>query len=226
MIDTLLNPSYFWRVATHLGSSSLLLPIFAIQALSLWSSQRAAARNWLLALGLTVLLTLVSKFLFMGWGIGSAALDFTGISGHTLLATSILPVFFFLRVGSGASRLRHWGTAFGLLLALGVGLSRLVLGAHSASEVMAGWLAGLAVIAVTLRAVEDVVQPSLLARLSPLLLLLALSATTANLLPTHNWEVRLALKLSGRSKPYLRHQLQEPQQLAQLAGQPPSRFCY
>lgn len=207
MNDTFLNSAYFWRVITHLGSSALLLPVFAAQSLALWTSQRVAARKWVVALGLTILVTLASKCLFWGWGIGSASLNFTGISGHTVLATSILPVVFCLYIPAESGHLRHWGTAFGLLLALGVGLSRVVLGAHSVSEVLAGWLVGLAVSTVTIRALKDVVQPSLLAKLSTLLLLFALSGTTANLVPTHDWEVKLALLLSGHGKPYTRHQL-------------------
>lgn len=218
MNETFLNSAYFWRVTTHLGASGLLLPVFVAQLLALWSSQRAAAHRWLIGLGLTVLVTLVSKCLFWGWGIGSASLDFTGISGHTMLATSILPVFFCLRIPADSNHLRHLGTTFGLLLAVGVGFSRIVLGAHSVSEVFAGWLIGLAVSTVTIRALGNSVQPSLPAQFSALLLLFAFSGTTANFLQTHNWEVKLALLLSGHSKPFTRHQLRQQNKPPELLG--------
>jgi len=222
MIDTLLNPSFFWRAATHLGSWALLLPLFAGQFVALWSSQPAAARRWLVALGLTVSATAVSKCLFWGWGIGSAALDFTGISGHAMLATAILPVFLCVCMPAHAGRLRHWGTGLGLLLALGVGLSRVVLDAHSVSEVVAGWLAGLAVVAVTLRALDGAVRPARLAGLCTLAVLLVLGTATARKVSTHHLEIRLALKLSGRSTPFLREQLQAPEQMSRLGGVVPA----
>ena len=78
---------------------------------------------------------------FYGWGIGIAALDFTGVSGHTLLATAFLPLL--LRGLPGGTR--TLGACTGAGLALVVGVSRVMVGAHSVSEVLAAWLLGLAV---------------------------------------------------------------------------------
>ena len=83
-----------WPVVTHLGSAGLMLPVAALTTLGLWlAGRRAAVAVWLAALGAGAALVLASKLAFMGWGIGSVALDFTGISGHSMLATAILPVW-------------------------------------------------------------------------------------------------------------------------------------
>ena len=93
MPDAHLPPAHAWWILTHLGASSLLLPALLLVLGGLWESgARDAAKRYLLRLSIAVGITVVSKCLFFGWGIGIAALDFTGVSGHTLLATSILPV--------------------------------------------------------------------------------------------------------------------------------------
>jgi hypothetical protein len=48
-----------------------------------------------------------------------------------------------------------------------------------------------------------------------LVLLLALGTTTANYLPSHDWEVKLSTVLSGRNKPYTRCHLKERASLEQ-----------
>jgi hypothetical protein len=93
----------YWQLITQLGSSSLLFPVLAISVATLWiSNQKTAIYLWLTALTLAVTVTLATKLLFLGWGIGIASLDFTGVSGHTLLATSILPILFLSVVWSHA----------------------------------------------------------------------------------------------------------------------------
>ena len=85
--------------------------------------------------------------------------------------------------------------------------SRVVLGAHSVSEVViAGWM-GLLVSGLTVRALPHGARAPWFARLSPLVLLLALHTSTATYLPSHAWEVRLALYLSGHDRPFQRHDL-------------------
>jgi hypothetical protein len=148
----------------------------------------------------------VSKCLFLGWGIGVAALDFTGVSGHTLLATSILPVL--LRgIPWPALQARGGGAALGWLLALVVGVSRVAVHAHSYSEVVAGWILGAAVSWPTMRELAPLALSHWASKLAPLVLLLALNTSTANYLPTHDMEVRLALLVSGQDKPFARRHL-------------------
>jgi hypothetical protein len=154
-----------------------------------------------------VLLTVVSKCLFYGWGIGIAALDFTGVSGHGLLASAVLPLL--LRGLPGGSAYR-WGPALGVGLAFVVGVSRVMVGAHSVSEVLAAWLLGLAVSWPVVKRLQTVVVAHWATRFSPLLLVLALHTSTATYLPTHALEVRIALWLSGQVQPFTRHELHQP----------------
>lgn len=103
---------------------------------------RRTALIWLGWLTAAVLTTLATKVAFLGWGIGIDSLDFTGISGHTLLATSVWPVLLsriIFRRGSDP----HIGMALvGYALALLVAISRLALAVHSPSEVAAGFVLG------------------------------------------------------------------------------------
>lgn len=198
------QPNLVWQVLTHLGSSSLLLPIFVIVAYGAWhAGQGAAARVWTFALCVATVITLVTKCLFWGWGIGSATLNFTGVSGHTLLAASVFPVLFHWLLAP-AWPWRYQGVALGLLLAAVVAMSRVVLGAHSASEVVVAWLMGLVVSGLTVRALQVNAPRPWFVRLSPFILLFALNTSTATYLPSHAWEVRLSLFLSGRDKPFER----------------------
>jgi len=196
-----------WWVITHMGASSLLLPALVLVLGGLWESGvRSVARNYLLRLVAAVTLTVISKCLFFGWGIGSAALDFTGISGHTLLATSILPVL--LRgLPWPALQARGWGAATGWALALAVGISRVMVNAHSVSEVVAGWVLGALVSWPTLRALARTQLTHWACKIAPLVLLLAFHTGSATYLPTHDIEVRLALWVSGKGKPFMRHHL-------------------
>jgi len=195
-----------WPLVTHLGSAGFALPLLLIAALTLRQCrQPVALRRWLLSLTLAAFLTLVSKILFLGWGIGIAGLDFTGASGHALLAGALLPVLCGWLWPPLAGAFSRTGAAVGLLLALLVDVSRVVLGAHSISEVVVGGVAGLAVSAIALACLMDSARRPRLARLSVLLLILALGGNVVLHLPTHDWETRLALLLADRDQPYRRH---------------------
>ncbi|WP_161499856.1 phosphatase PAP2 family protein [Rhodoferax sp. TS-BS-61-7] len=197
-----------WWLITHLGSSSLLLPAFGLLVWGLWrSGAQTAARHYVLAMAGAVLVTVVSKCLFYGWGIGIAALDFTGVSGHGLLASAILPLLLRGLPGGSAHR---WGPALGAGLALLVGVSRVMVGAHSVSEVLAAWLLGLAVSWPVVQRLRTATVVHWSTRWAPLLLVLALNTSTATYLPTHALEVRIALWLSGQVQPFTRHQLHQP----------------
>jgi membrane-associated phospholipid phosphatase len=209
MPDAHLPPAHAWWILTHLGASSLLLPALLLVLGGLWESgARDATKRYLLRLVIAVGITVVSKCLFFGWGIGIAALDFTGVSGHTLLATSILPVL--LRgIPWPALQARGGGAALGGLLALVVGVSRVAVHAHSLSEVVAGWILGAAVSWPTVRQLAPLALSHWASKVAPLVLLLAFNSSTATYLPTHDIEVRLALLVSGQGKPFARHHLHQ-----------------
>jgi hypothetical protein len=162
---------------------------------------------------LTALLTTASKIAFIGWGIGSATLDFTGISGHTMFAAAVYP----LLLGTLTSRLPPWGQKVaviaGFALALLVGMSRLEVGAHSVSEVVAGLLLGGAASAFAL-ARSGLPRSPIGSSLTVLVALWVL-ITPIHIPPvaTHSLVTRLALSLSGSPVPHTRsamHLTQEP----------------
>jgi len=137
----------FWQAFTSLGDSGFLLPVGLLMALWLFlgKGSRTAALHWVLMFGACGLIVMLSKLAFMGWGIGSATLNFTGFSGHTALSTSVWPVACWLTASRWEHRVRVSAASLGLLFAMLIGLSRLALYAHSKSEVAAGFALGLAV---------------------------------------------------------------------------------
>jgi membrane-associated phospholipid phosphatase len=197
-----------WQHITHLGSANVLMPMIALTVVALWQAyQKLAVGIFMFILLAAIIITLISKIIFLGWGIGIASLDFTGISGHTLLATSVFPILFSWMMSPIHGKFRYSGELVGLLLALVVGLSRIVVGAHSLSEVVAGWLLGLIVCGITLNAIERPTNIPHFFRYITLSFLLMINLTSINYLPSHDWEVKLALLLSGHNASYTRQHL-------------------
>lgn len=139
--------SPYWHLFTRLGEAQVLAPLAAAALAGLWTcpAQRGVAKRWLLGFVAALALTLVSKVAFMGWGIGSAALDFTGFSGHAMSAASVLPLLAWLGLqASGSAPWRAGGLTLAFALAAAIAYSRLPVGAHSASEAVLGFLIGAA----------------------------------------------------------------------------------
>jgi len=194
-----------WELITFFGESAFLLPCAVFLYVWLrWRGATESARHWLLAFSVTALAVLVSKLAFMGWGIGSESFDFTGFSGHSMMAASILPVLAYLAVPSGHRGLSLLAAAAGMLLALAVGVSRLALHAHSVSEVVSALALGFCV------SVPFIMRRAM--PRGPMAMLLASAALAMTMaLPvggvagaTHEWVQDLATFLSGRDRPYQR----------------------
>lgn len=214
MPDSAINmfSTHTWTALTNLGAAAAILPVAPAIGLGLWQEKRlSVAMAWFAALSMGILIVLVSKFAFIGWGLGIASLDFTGVSGHTFLATAILPVVFaWLPL---PRRVSVVATLLGVGLAVLVGGSRIVLGAHSWSEVAAGWCLGAMVSGTALLLIYQAKanRPLLSAThgliVAALVLIFSMSQTTAVILPSHSLEVRLALALSGHDRPFSRRDL-------------------
>lgn len=199
-----------WVAFTWLGDSGLLLPLALLITLWLAASRRTwpTALLWVLLFGAGCMAVLLSKLAFMGWGIGIASLDFTGFSGHSAMAASVWPVALWLF----AARARH-GTrvalvCLGWLLAGGIGVSRLVLDAHSPAEVVTGLALGFAVSASFLALQRRSGHPSMRGTLvvASLLLLVALRDPGVPA-PTQHLLERIAVRLSGTERPFTREDL-------------------
>jgi membrane-associated phospholipid phosphatase len=198
-----------WHVLTRLGEAEILLPAAVLTAMALFfrPHTRKLAIGWMLLLGAGAAITTASKVAFIGWGLGWAAINFTGISGHAMFASAIYPVLIVTCVATRTPRRRQWLLALGCGLALLVGVSRVVVGAHSMSEVVAGLLLGGALSATTLSYFEST---SLVMRpLLPALLLawVAVSPFQMQASQTHSLVTRLALTLSGHQAPFTRAEL-------------------
>ena len=212
---TLLDSLYSlapWHLLTRLGEAQILLPAAALTMLALLAraSTRKLALIWMALIILATVITTASKVAFIGWGIGWADIDFTGISGHAMFASAIYPVLM-VTFFSGRWRGAHWlSLALGCALALVVGLSRIEVGAHSWSEVLAGWAVGGAVSAVALALSET--SAIRIRPIVPALLLawVAVMPFKLHASPTHYFVIRLAVAMSGNETPFTRSDLLHP----------------
>lgn len=200
---------WHWQFITRFGETSLLLPAAAL--LFAWlvhCGEIANARKWMLTFGAAAAVALISKLAFMGWGVGIPELNFTGFSGHSMMATAVLPVLFFRLVPTHRPRVALLAAAAGIALALAVGLSRLALQAHSPSEVLGGLALGLAASLAFIgwSSARDQHQASMLTSVLVAALLVVVPASGLRA-PTNHWLERIAVCLSGRDRPYQRSDL-------------------
>lgn len=194
-----------WFFITRLGG--LYVTLAAAIGIAGWL---CAARAWRPALlwcvllcGLLVL-TAATKILFIGWGLGIEAIDFTGISGHALRATLIYPVLLYLAMRKATPSWRFFSVLAGLLLGTLVAVSRVKLHAHSMSEVVAGCVLGISAGAIFLHMFKQpqvfVVDRTVIA--GSFIGLLA--ATFLPPAPTERWMISSALYISSHDRPYIR----------------------
>ncbi len=200
----------FWSAVTRLGESAVVAAGTLLVLAWLARSARPAAWGWLLALATAVAVTTASKLAFLGWGLGSAALDFTGVSGHAMFAGAVYPALGAAALAGRGARLQAAGVGLGILLAVLVAASRVHVQAHSVSEVVAGCAAGLAVglLAVALAAR----RPPRTVPVAALAAVLGWGTFTLAwqpepLVPTHQLVTQLALQMSGRERPWTRADL-------------------
>jgi membrane-associated phospholipid phosphatase len=150
-------------------------------------------------------LVVATKIAFIGWGIGIRPLDFTGASGHAMRAMAIAPVMAYLLLQKAPSRVRLSGVLAGTAFGIVIGISRVVVHAHSVSEVVAGWLLGglvsLSFIQLSGSLQKCLFNPTRIALGMAALLAFALFAKPA---PTQRWLTEASLYLSGRDKPFVR----------------------
>lgn len=216
-----------WHLFTRLGEAQILLPM--LLAVMAWFVARlkafAVARTWLLCIAAATLLTTLTKIAFIGWGMGYAPLDFTGISGHAMFAAAVMPVLAATVASTATARQRRFALAVGYALAALVAWSRVHIGAHSGSEAVSGWLLGAAASGCALAWAEAPHTHAPKALLLGALVWLAVTPVGAPPSPTHGWVTRIALALSGHQQPYTRQMMlhryhQDLQQRQQQALSP------
>jgi hypothetical protein len=181
--------------------------LVAVMMLLRRADGRPLAVWWVTLLAFAVALTLVTKVAFIGWGVGSAALNFTGISGHSVLAAAVYPLLFAALASHASRRIQTAAIVVGCLIAVMVGISRLIVGVHSESEVLAGLLLGgltSAAAASSNPMPRAVVRPLIPAVVA---LWLAWTPVHSPASPAHGMVIQLSLKLSGNSQPYTRRDM-------------------
>lgn len=198
--------SPYWTLITQLGNALWLLPAAALLAAWLWwGGARRMAWGWMLCFGGAVFLVLASKVAFLGFGIGIRRLDFTGISGHATVATAVFTMLLYVWPRSRADWVPRMAVAAGMAIGLAVGVSRLVLRAHSLSEVVAGCVLGAAAALAAITWGRRLRGP-MPHRWVPSALLLALFLLPHLPLPlqSHDIVTRLSLLASGRGEVFSR----------------------
>jgi membrane-associated phospholipid phosphatase len=205
---------HMWLLITSLGGAGMTLPIaFAIAIwLAVGYSWRMAA-GWLVLLGVAITVVTATKLAFLGWGVGIRELDFTGVSGHSMLSTAVYPVALFLLLLPARPPVRLAGVVLGLAAGIVVGLSRVVLSAHSPSEAITGCLVGALAALVFVRMAWNA-EPGKLAALPVTVSMLVLAVLVHGVhVPTQRWVTHIALKVSGHERPFIRakwHAVREP----------------
>ena len=202
-------PSTFWQFVTRLGEAQIALPV--LFASMIWLMRRHGNLRlvtwWLCFLVGAALLTLATKVAFIGWGVGVASLDFTGVSGHTMFAAVVYPLLACLLFTEWSTRQRRGAVLAGVAVALVVGGSRVMVEAHSVSEVIAGLVVGGAASAAALTFARHPVASVPFWVPLGVALWLVITPVTAPVSETHGMVTRLSLALSGRAVPYTRSDL-------------------
>ncbi|MBE5252403.1 MAG: hypothetical protein QRY16_09665 [Enterobacterales bacterium endosymbiont of Blomia tropicalis] len=199
-----------WKTLTYFGDSMLLIPTAVIIALILpWKSDnRRTALYWIVAFGLAGLFVSLSKILFLGFGIGSARFNFTGFSGHSAMSATLWPVMLWLISGRWSGLWRGFAIGMGYMIPLLVGFSRLVIHAHSKSEVATGLLLGFTLSTAFLisqrrTALKGFSWP----QISAALLVPVLLLSHGRVATTQQFLERFSADLAGLEKPFTRADL-------------------
>lgn len=194
-----------WITITNFGSAAVTVP--AAAALTLWLLSARAWRmavTWGVMFAAGALLVAVSKVMFLGWGMGVRELDFTGVSGHTMLAATVYPVIAWLLLQRLAWPWRVLGMAAAMAGSVAVGVSRVALSAHSVSETVAGWAVGFAVCAAFAWFSRHDDAPNLKTLPMAASLFVLVMWLHGERVPTQRWITHIALQLSGRDQPFRR----------------------
>lgn len=194
-----------WHWLGVAGSLAVTGPIAV--AIFVWllagKSQRLASA-WLLLFGGGMALVVLTKLAYMGWGLGIAAVEFGGFSGHAMRAAAVFPVAGFLATRSSPPWAQMLGSTAGMVLSVLIAMSRIHSNAHSASEAWAGCVLGLAVAAAFIWYAHGERHLALSRVLVALCVPVLLVAPQVKPIPTEAWIAKVALYLSGRDHPYTR----------------------
>lgn len=194
-----------WNHITLFGDVSITsLAALAIGAWLLAENEKRLALWWAILYVAGLGVVTASKIAFIGWGIGIAALDFSGFSGHAMRITAVAPVLLYLILQKSAPSIRAFGVLCGFAFAGLVGISRLAVHAHSVSEVVSGWILG-GIVSIAFIGIAGSLRKYIFSPLRiGLILLTLLPAPYVQPAPTQKWLTSMTLYISGHDKPFRR----------------------
>jgi membrane-associated phospholipid phosphatase len=195
-----------WLTITRLAGITVTAPIaLGVAAFLALEGERRLAVLWCLLFTAGLALVVATKMAFIGWGIGIHPLDFTGASGHAMRAIALAPVVLYLVLQHAPHHLRMAGVLAGYAFGILIGISRVVLHAHTESEVVAGWLVG-AVVSVAFICIASSLQKTVFTptRIAGGMVALFLLAAFGRPFPTQYWLTKASLYISGHDKPFVR----------------------
>ena len=196
----------WWNAISFTADMAVLGP--AGVAIAVWllvSKQWRLVLSWSLWYGGGMLLVVLSKLAFIGWGLGSAEFDFTGFSGHAMRAGAVFPVLMYVVLQRAPRSWRLAGVLFGVAYAVLVAISRVVVHAHSVSEAVSGCVLGLAMALGFMWQARGAVNFAVSHALAlASLALMVLITFKAEPMPTEDWLQKIALRLSGHERIFSR----------------------
>jgi len=194
-----------WSFITDFGDSAVTVPIaLAVAAWLLASHAWRGAALWFLLFGAGALSVFCTKVAYAGWDIGVPQIDFTGVSGHAFTSTSVFTVAGYFLGSSFSKPAKNLGGCLGYFAGIVIGVSRVILGDHSPSEVIVGCTLGAAISAAAIGIIRPrlrIVAAPLVFAFTIVMLMFTLHGQKA---PSEPLEIRVALFLSGRSTPFVR----------------------
>lgn len=135
---------------TNFGDPYLTVPLAG--AVVVWLATTRSWRalvTWIACFSASAALVAASHFAYAAWGLQITAINFTAVSGHTMLASAVYPTTFALCASQARTRTAIFAYLCGLVFALAIGMSRLLMGVHTPAEVLSGWLLGTLVAGLT-----------------------------------------------------------------------------
>jgi hypothetical protein len=161
---------------------------------------------WLAAVVLDAVVVAISKLLFLGWDIYPPGLNFTGLSGDAAMAFLCWPVAGAMTTSRAAPHWHRLTIGVGLILGVIVAASRVLLRAHTLTEVLFGSVWGAFLAAAFLWAVRHrpltVPSGNVWIPLVALALVLMVCGHTLSYNRALAW---IAIRMSGHTSVYRRH---------------------